>query len=245
MSDRTRIPDSIQAFDKYINTTDNYQQAEDPLATVPETTHAARLGLSPAESDAWSAKRVYWRDTLFKKYSNPITSSSTVKKDVQLFMRDFRTFANPLLNKMVASGAATTDNGAIFNFVAVRDTTPTPRGKINDIPFCKLIPLGGGELKIKVRTTDDGNRASRHPLSDGVEVRWAVVAPASGNGNDPILPTISSDCPNTLISPKAIFILETGEGSKNKNLYCFFRWINLSNPAHNGTWSERFQSGIL
>jgi hypothetical protein len=162
---------------------------------------------------------------------------------------------------MAASKAATSDDALMFPFVLVRDTVPTERGKINDIPFSKLIPLGGGEFKIKVRTTDDGTRASRHTLSDGVEVRWVVVAPTSeattgaGTGAGPIPtnpgsaaaapPTVSSDCPNTMMSPKAIFILATGEASKNKNLYCFFRWVNQSKPANNGQWSERVQSGIL
>jgi hypothetical protein len=257
----TRIPENISEFNSYINATDDYQKALDPSGIPPGATNASRLGLVSGESTGWTEKRDYWHDTLYPAYNNPITSSSTVKQQVKLFMKDFRTFGNPLLNRMAASGAATSDDEAVFRFVAVRDTVPTERGKIDDIPFGKLIPMGGGEFKIKVRTTSDSTRSSRHPLSDGVEVRWAVVAPTSeaatgaGTGADPAPtgpgsaaaapPTVSSDCPNTIMSPKAIFVLATGEASKNKNLYCFFRWVNQSKPANNGQWSERVQSGIL
>ncbi|MBP9152516.1 MAG: hypothetical protein KBF73_09560 [Flavobacteriales bacterium] len=242
---KPRIPEAILAFNDYINTTDDYQSAINPLTVPLGTSNAIRLGLNTNESDAWTAKRTYWRDKLFPKYSNPITSSSSVKAEVRNFMKNFRAFANPLLNKMVASGAATSDDGNVFNFVAVRDTTLTARGKMDDIPFVKLAPNGGGEVKIKVRTSTDSNRASRHPLSDGVEIRWAIIIPHFGAAEALALPETSGDCPHSFISSRAIFTLATGEESKNRNLYCFFRWINLANPSHNGPWSDRSQSGIL
>lgn len=61
MSGITRIPQTIPAFDSYINVTDKYQLAVDPLTLQP---NYDRLGLSSDESEAWTAKRTYWRDTL-------------------------------------------------------------------------------------------------------------------------------------------------------------------------------------
>lgn len=253
MSDKTRVPQAIEPFNSYIGKTDNYQQAITPTDPQP---NYARLGLTLTESGDWTAKREYWRDVLYPAYSDENTSTSVVKRNVQLFIKDFRTFANPLLNRMAASGNATTADEAVFNFIVERDSTHTARGKIEDIPFLKIQPIGGGEVKLRARASEDGNRSSRHPLADGLEVRWVVQASGSNNDNTQsnaddstkataTPPATAAQCTNTFTSSKALFIMELGQENKNKMFYCFIRWINLGKPANSGPWSDMFQSGIL
>lgn len=251
----SRIPDSITEFNDYINNTDTYQLQSDMIGPPPGTTHWQRLGLTLAESTEWTNRRVLWRDTLYPQYSNANTSTKVVKANVQLFMKGFRTFANPLLNRMAVSPNVRPADEQVFRFVANRDTTPTGRGKINDLPHPLLQAIGGGEVKIKVRTLSDATRASRHPLADAVEVRWVVLAPAAAGSGTPtpgtpssaavVIPEVPDNCPNVFTSRKAFFTLATGPASKNKNLYCFFRWINTVTPANSGPWSNLFQTPLL
>jgi len=248
---RTRIPDTISGFNKYINSTDKYQLAIDSSSLIPNW---QRLSLTAAESGNWSAKRAYWRDILYKKYSDKNTSTSVIKKGVKKFMKEFRAFANPLLNRMTASAAATSADEAAFNFV-ITPGKSTRRGKIDDVPFIKLTAMGGGEMKFGARTSEDISRPSRHSLADGLEIRWMIMI-APQNHESPNVPGIpaakvvlppstADECPNNAISTKAIFRKAFGQINQNKMLYCFIRWVNLVKPENNGPWSNRFESGIL
>jgi len=247
----SRVPQTISGFNAYINTTDTYQLAIDPITLMP---NYQRLGLSLVQSGDWTAKRVFWRDTLYPKYTDENTSTTVVKKNVKKFMKDFRTFANPLLNIMAASPNATQADEAAFKFVITPDA-PTERGKIVDVPFIKIKPLGGGEMKFGARTSEDMSRPSRHKLADGLEVRWVILTapqnsetptdPSIPVGKTAALPLTADECPNSFISPKASFEKAFGQANQNKMFYCFIRWINLINPENNGPWSVRFESGIL
>lgn len=143
---------------------------------------------------------------------------------------------------MAASGNAIAADEAAFNFVVNRDTTPTVHGKIEGVPFLKVQPIGGGEMKLRARTSNDGNRASRHPLADGLEVRWVALV---SDRTIATPPTTTAQCPNVFISPRALLIIALEPENKNKMFYCFIRWVNLGKPANNGPWSDLFQSGIL
>ncbi|MCG3168118.1 MAG: hypothetical protein POELPBGB_03918 [Bacteroidia bacterium] len=254
----SRIPDSIPAFNSYINSTDTYLQAIDPVTLINNGT---RLTLTGAESGQWNLKRVFWRDTLYPKYADENQRTKTVVKDVSLFMKDFRTFANPLLDKMASCGFATTADESALKFVVFKDTTPTPKGKINDVPYVQITPLGLGEVKMRVRTSEDATRASRHPLSDGIEYKYLIVPesagtskpsapPSSGTPGSPSTPAATSmvmpeDCTNTVISKKALSTIALGSTASGKRLLLYARWVNLSKPANNGPWTQLMQTIVL
>lgn len=254
-----RIPQSIPAFNSYLNSSDTYLQTIDPSTGNPVY---ERLTLTASEAGEWHSRRVFWRDTLYPKYIDANQSTKTVKEDVAVFMKSFRLFANPLLDKMASSGAAITADGNALNFVVNRDTSPTPRGKINDVPYVQITPLGLGEVRVRVRTSEDASRASRHPLADGVEFKYVIVdnapvvtnpvpAPGSDTGSNEtrtggtgriLLP---EDCPNTVVSKKALSNLTLGSAASGKRLNCYARWVNLSNPANNGPWTQLMQTVVL
>ena len=113
-----------------------------------------------------------------------------------------------------------------------RDYEPTPRGKINTIPVVEGVPIGGGDIKTGCRVTRDQTRPSKHPLADGVEVRYTWVP----KGEMP--PEKPDDCKHTLFSKKAQFIIHCGPGNAGATFWGFFRWANLSTPANSGQWSN-------
>src|ERR1035437_7114194 len=113
----TRIPDSPKKFDPYITTSDDRLQATEPTSGNP---YWQFLGLSSANATDWHNKRTFW-DTpitgLYALYSNIPTSTKTVKGQVKQFIKDFHTFANPLLNLIAASPNAKKGEEDIFNLV--------------------------------------------------------------------------------------------------------------------------------
>src|SRR6185295_15788608 len=103
MPDGSRIPNTIPAFNNYINDTDDRQKAN---TSVPLIKYFQDYTWTLAEIGEWTTRRTFWRDTLYPKYTNPLTSTSAVKDEVRNFMKDFHTFGNPLLDKIEASGKA-------------------------------------------------------------------------------------------------------------------------------------------
>ena len=125
----------------------------------------------------------------------------------------------PLADKVILVGKA-------------RDTEPTPRGKIDVIPYVNLKAIGGGDVQVRCRTEKDQTRASMHPLADAIECRYILVPV----GEMP--PAGQKDAKNTQVSRKARFTVSLGDEQAGQRFYGFFRWVNLTNPANSGPWSN-------
>jgi hypothetical protein len=136
----TRVPIQIPAFNDYINTTDDRLNAVKPPGPGK---YGAAYGFSPAELADWTARRVNWRDALYPKYTNPATRTKVVNADVQDAMSSFRTFAEPLLNKIVTSGIAGNEEEEIFNIDLDRDT-PTAAAVMAQEPGFQFEPSTHG-----------------------------------------------------------------------------------------------------
>jgi len=113
-----------------------------------------------------------------------------------------------------------------------RDIEPTPRGKIDAIPVVGLTAIGGGDIKTRCRVTTDQTRYSKHPLADGIEVKYTWVPKGEMPTEKP------DDCKNALVSKKAQFIIHCGPGNAGETFYGFFRWVNLTRPDNSGQWSN-------
>jgi len=135
-----RIPLTIPLFNDYINTTDDRLQSIRPPGP---NKYGTDYGFTPAELTDWGARRASWRDVLYPKYINPATSTTVVKQDVQDFMKSFRIFAEPLLNKIAVSSIAGNEEEEIFNIDLDRDI-PTRTGVMNMEPGFKFEPSTHG-----------------------------------------------------------------------------------------------------
>jgi hypothetical protein len=113
-----------------------------------------------------------------------------------------------------------------------RDFEPTPRGKIETVPVVGLTAIGGGDLKTRCQVTTDATRYSKHPLSDGLEIKYTWVP----KGEMP--PEAPEDCNKMLTSSKAMFIIHCGPKNAGETFYGFFRWFNRTNDANSGPWSK-------
>jgi hypothetical protein len=112
------------------------------------------------------------------------------------------------------------------------DTEPSPRGKIELVPYVFLKPLGGGVIEVRSQTEKDATRVSMHKLADGIECRWMLVP----KGEMP--PEGYEDAKKTVVSRKARFTIDCGDKNAGDSFYGFFRWVNTSNPANSGLWTK-------
>lgn len=142
------------------------------------------------------------------------------EKEISVFVKSY--LYNPLVTEL--------DRKAMG--IPPRDYEPTPRGQIDTVPVVELLPLGGGDLKARIRVTTDQTRYSKHPLADGIEVKYTWVP----KGELP--PEGPEDAKNTLNSKKAQFIIHCGPKNAGESFYGFFRWVNISVPANSGPWSK-------
>jgi len=145
------------------------------------------------------------------------------EKEISVFVKSW------LFNPLVTD----TDRKAMG--IPPRDFEPTPRGVIEAIPVVGLEAIGGGDVKARCQVTTDASRYSKHPLADGIEVKYTWVP----KGEMP--PEKPEDCKNALVSKKAMFIIHCGPGNAGETFWGFFRWVNLTRPDNSGQWSKGLQ----
>jgi hypothetical protein len=110
-----------------------------------------------------------------------------------------------------------------------RDTVPTRRGMIVQIPFMRVKVQAGSVISFICRKETDFSRASILKGADAVEVVYSIgdTVPASAEA-----------CSNTISSTKAIFDLRLSSENAGDNFYCFARWVNHRDASKNGPWTE-------
>jgi len=256
----TRIPETDSPFNSYINATASALADGTP-------TGADRLGLVATQAAEWEAYRVSW-NVQYALAENEATSTRAVTNEKNRIRKDFTAFASPLLTAFSVNPNLTEADRLTFR-IPRPDRTPTARGKINDDAYALIKPVGGGSIQVKVRTDADSSRASRHPLADAVEVRYALLPASAVGGTAPedptapaptntptvggearasvgnVIPVSALDCPLVFISTKATFLMVLGPQHSGKRFYAFFRWVNLSNPANSGEWGLLYQTLVL
>jgi len=225
-----RISRTDSKFDIFIRNTTVALLAGSP-------TGAVRLGLTTDQSDQWVDYRDQWV-VIYPKFTSLSTRTKTVTQDKNQLKADFIEFAQPLLNRIAVNENITTDDRNIFN-LPQRDTTPTRRGAITDVPFGSLVGKGGGMMEVRARRESDATRSSKHPLADAVELRYLILndsttPPDEGSGGDFPAP---EDCRNSVSSKSALWRVSLGSAARGKTVLGYLRWVNLSNPANNSGWS--------
>jgi hypothetical protein len=231
-----RIPEKISDFNSYINNSDDWLKAIFLLLV----TNRERLTLTAQNGTDWSNFRVDWRDNVYPLLSNPATVNGTIRAQARTLRKNFKTFANPLLDIIAACPAAIAQDEKEFNLVlkANRDKSPTAKGKIATYPMVSIKGIGGGQMKVRVRIDEDASRASMHEKADLIELRYMVGFPdnAASSTDTPDVPT-AEDAPNHVVSKKANFYIYLGVAAAGKHVLAFVRWVNTSNPENSGPWT--------
>jgi len=224
-----RIARTNSEFNDYANSSLAYMDALDPAGIA----NYVRLGITVAQRNAWAAKRNDW-NAIYALYVNRATRTGPVIEDKDKAMKAFIVLVQPLLNIIAASPAITSNDYAAFN-IKERDTEPTPKPAITTAPFAKVLPIGGGKVKVRVRVLGNSTRASMHPDADAIEMRYTI-------GNVP--PTSQEEAEETRSYKKALRTFGFGQAQAGKRLYAFYRWLNETDEAKSGPWSTMVQTVI-
>ena len=208
-------------------------------------------GWNSTNSSDWANKRAFWRDTLYKKYSDPAQSTSIVKKDVKIFIRDFHTFGNPLLDIAAAHpGADTQDEEELhFKKKSSRQKPVHPHTRITDKCFSTWLSEGGGSFKASSRSSHDTKRPSLAEGADSVQYAWKILetkptgveSEEAGNETATKLkrgPQHPDDGTKQEVFTKATHDFQFGADKEGQFLCVFTRWYNTKHPELAGNWSE-------
>lgn len=224
---RRRVAERDSDFDQYIQNTSKILENGSPIGSV-------RLGLSNNEKIQWLAYRDEWV-ALYPKYTNEASRTKVIKKEKNNLKQKFTAFAARPLNKIAWSNNITQEDRNVFNLPA-RKTTRAHRGAMHgDIPLGDLHGIGGSRIKVRARIEEAAGRCRKHPLADAVEMKYLVME-VERNYLKPMVTV--NDCTHSVISKKASFVMEAGQENLGKRLAAFLRWVNFSNPANNGPWSQ-------
>jgi len=174
-------------------------------------------------------------EPLYSKASQKRSRTSTDvlahRQERKAYEKDIRVFVNSHIrfNDLISNSER------LSLGVPPRDTEPSPKPKIDGIPFVGLEPMGGGWIKVTCKRETDQDRPSMHNYADVIECRYTMV---------PIQPGVRKpwpnldDCKEVITSTKAHFIIQCGDKNAGQRFYGFFRWVNQTNPANSGLWSN-------
>lgn len=225
MPDRSRVPVTINAFHNYITNTDRHLRATDPATSQ---FNWQRLGLQAADATQWQVRMVYWHDKLFRNYGDPQKRTTVLRQEMRKFMKDFRTFAMPLLAIAAASPAATTTDEAMLNFKRHRKKPTYHTVQLKESCMVLIQHLGGGALRFTCRTSHDSNRASKAVGADSIQVVYAI-----SNTHTLEFPGMT----NSEIHTRARFVWQGGVSNIGKFVAFSLRWYNTRHPQLAAPWS--------
>ncbi len=225
-----RIARTNSPFNDYANSTLAYMDAVDPATG---TANYVRLGLTVAQRNAWAAKRNDW-NAIYALYVNVATRTAPVTATKQDAMDAFIITVQPLLDIIAASPAIINEDYSAFN-IKKRDTEPSPKPAMTTAPFPKVLPIGGGKVRVTVRVLHDSTRASMHPDADAIEMKYSIgsVPPAS-----------EEEALNSRSYKRAIRIFSLGQAQAGQRMYAFFRWSNETDEEKSSQWSTMVQTVI-
>ncbi|HNW50421.1 MAG TPA: hypothetical protein PKH79_05020 [Prolixibacteraceae bacterium] len=234
MSDRARIPRTIDAFNPYINLCVTY------LSEGTPQTNEVRLGISVPEMTQLNQFLTKW-NSVYPSYSDKKNSRTTaVTEELNLLIRDFCDYDHQqhLLDRIAASPNATVADLETFNIkkgLLEKGTHTRPNTPIEELVVPSIQLIGGGMLAFKCRCAS-GEGASIIEGANCVQFRFktGTVPPVSVEDE-----TLKSD-----LSTKANFTLNAGGENSGKYLYIYFRWYNTRYPALAGPWSVLYVSLI-
>jgi len=224
---QSRIPRSIDSFSTYITNTNTYMLAGTP-------TNWSRLGWLQAEMTQWTSF-VTQNAPLYAKYSDKKGGRTTaVIEQLHLIIKQCTTLNNNnhLLDRIAAAPTVSIIDMQTFHInkgVLQASARTNVQAGIAETVTAALVPIGGGDVQMKCRTTHDSKRPSIPDDADSVQYAYQAGGTAPVSADDA---SLKKD-----MSTRAAFTLHTGPGNAAKSLYIFFRWYNSKHPDLAGPWS--------
>ncbi|MEW6025929.1 MAG: hypothetical protein AB1599_01350 [Planctomycetota bacterium] len=152
----------------------------------------------------------------------------------QAYEKDIRAF----VNAHIRHNGKMTDVERAGVGVPPPDREPSPKPRIDDIPWVELSPLGGAWIRVTCRRKSDQDKPSMHKYADVIECRYILLP----KGQKP--PRSVKEFPNVQMSKRAMFIIKCGDENAGLFFYGCFRWVNLSNPENNGSWTAALREVV-
>jgi hypothetical protein len=230
------------------------------------TFRGVTLGLVVPDLDKLSDYRKEWSNDdpaspgLYDKLQNSAIRETSTPTEVREFMKEFRTFFQPLLNIMAASRKITAADRGALNIAPPVTTHVTPTTPIEQKCITSVTMLGGGKAKFVCRPTIDIARASRAEGSDGLIIAYRAVAPiveteapakeATGNELASKIrvkrPDFAGPDDGTIkiTQTKATFIIDFGAEKAGYVLQFYTCWINSKHTNLNGPWTGPYSEMI-
>jgi hypothetical protein len=178
-------------------------------------------------------------EPLYQKANAPGTRTSVAvmahRRERKAYEKAIRAF----VNAHVRYNDRMTNADRLSIGVPARKTKLSVKPKINEVPSVGMDPMGGGWIKVTCRRTTDEDRPSMHDFADVIECRYTFlpVHLKPVEGKKFYFPT-PDECPKVQTSTKAHFIIKCGYENAGQKFYGYFRWVNQSNPANSGQWSD-------
>ena len=232
MPDKSRVPPTLNAFDVYINTTDNYLQAIDPLTSQPNW---QRLELKSAEAAWWHGERVLWRDTLNPKRADKTKKTVVLTSEITNFRANFKKMSARILDKIAAADAAGSVEEGTFNLILKKNRKKPGYHQmpIADPVGVSLKHMGGGRLHISCRAGHHLKRAALAAISNSVQLAFSFDAPGDPDHNA-----------QQLIFTRASFSHDFGGANVGRYVYIYARWYHTKHPQLAGPWSNWIRTMI-
>lgn len=191
----------------------------------------AAWGIPDPAVDVLVNHRTVYEPLYYKSQNKTNRTSVDVlahRQERKSYEKDIRAF----VNAHIRFNGLISDSERLSIGVPPRDTEPSPKPKINDIPVVGLEPKGGGWIDVRCRTETDQTRDSMHKDADVIECRYVLFQVKGLPPNDP------AKCPEVITSTRAHFIIKCGDENAGQRFYGFFRWANLTNPDNSGPWTN-------
>ena len=228
---KTRISRATKKFAIYINRTNGF------LQIVIDPTNGTRLGLTTQNVTDWNSKTIAALIT-YGKWGDPLQKGPAVNKAMKLAIKNFITFAQPLLDIIAASPNLTSDDELMFNVVGSSNrANPTHRtDPIEAAIYTKLVQVGGGRMRAKGYTTTTARRAGLPPDTgaDSVKRYWALSTTAINGPATYRTAGVVSE-----VETGASTIMEFGADNIGQYLNYWDQWYDTKNPKRGGPISER------
>lgn len=235
MSDKSRMPRGIDAFNPYITNTNNYLLAGTPV------TNGIRLGLLESEITQWTGFFTNW-NSLYPLYSDKkYTRTTDIRDQLLTIISDAVDFDHKyhILDRVAASPNVAVTDLEVFNIRKgpLQKTTRTiPVTRLTDIISATIQPLSGGTVSIKCKSNFVPG-ASIIDGADSIQCLYKIGTP----------PPVSTDDEGlkTYLSTRASFSIDLGSVNTAKYLYIYFRWYNTKHPELAAPWSSLYTMLIL